>query len=227
MSVEQLLAEALQACKDKDEQKVDRVIRQMIAVPEEVLPELLRAMMQPGKARLAMVIHAFHLMGFPQNKAAIPQLIYHIGDLNFPGWMEAARTLIEMDPDAVVPHLIRALLDNGRPYHFGTWSYDVDGICNLLTMNSIDPVYAIRCCPAINYILCHENFSEDPSKVPDMDYLLDVIEKAGNEVHYVIPALIYIAKNHKIDEMRTRASELLASFPPGILSSYQLLLPGN
>jgi hypothetical protein len=227
--LEELLDEALLAQGTRDVQKAERLIHQLAEFPEEALHLAVDALRQPGKSRQALAIRVIHLIGYPKNEPAIAELLYHIGDPNLPGWNEAVETLVDMGPDVVVPHLVQALLEKGPPYHVDvgenqTWAYDVDGICCMLSMRTITSEYALRCCPAINYLLNQADLAQDTDKCPDIDMLLDVVEKAGGQVDYVLPTLIALAKKHHHSDVGERAKTLISAFPPATRATYKLLL---
>ncbi len=144
--------------------KAERLIQQLAESPDEAIHMAVNTLRQPDKSRQALAIRVIHLIGYPKNVSAIAELLYHIGDPNLPGWNEAVETLVDMGPDVVVPHLVQALLEKGPPYHVDvgenlTWAYDVDGICCMLSMRTITSEYALRCCPAINYLLNQADLS--------------------------------------------------------------------
>src|SRR6266446_4759682 len=227
--LQQLLDEALLATRLGNKPKADQLIHQLADASDEAVDVLVKALHQPGKARQALAIQALHLIGYPKNELAIPELIYHIGDPNLPGWSEAVETLTEMGPDVVVPHLVQALLEKGPPYHTDvgnnqTWAYDVEGLCTMLSMKTIAGEYALRCCPAVHHLLSQADFTQATGASPDADMLLDVIEKAGDQVAYVLPTLMALAKKQRESDVGKRAQKLISTFPEEVLAVYKLLL---
>ena len=227
--LEKLLDEALLAHRARDMQKAERLIHQLAESPEEALHLAVDVLRQPGKIRQALAIRVIHLIRYPKNEQAIAALLCHIGDPILPGWNEAVETLVDMGPDVVVPHLVQALLEKGPPYHVDvgenlTWAYDVDGICCMLSMRTITSENALRCCPAINCLLNQADLAQDTDKYPDIDMLLDVVEKAGDQVDYVLPTLIALAKKHPDSDVGERAKTLVSAFPAAIRATYKLLL---
>lgn len=219
---EQLLEEATRAFYWGDRQEGQRLMQQLASTPEETMKVLLESFKEAKLAKQAVAIRIMQMIGYPQNVAAIPELIYHIGDPNLPGWEEAVWTLIEMGADVIMPHLLKAILSKEPPYHRGegkslTWSPDVEGICGLLL--TAPQEYAIRCCPAITYLL-----SRDEPKGPDIEMMLDVVEKAGIQQTYVLPTLIALATKYHARDEGKHAREMIFSFPQEILEPYQLLL---
>jgi hypothetical protein len=212
--LDKLLDEAASA---RDKQEAERLVRQLANSPDEAIGVVVKALRQPGKHRQAVAIRVIRLIGYPKNASAIQELVYHIGDPNLPGWQEAVNTLVEMGPDAVVPNLVQTFLDMGRTWE--SWADDVDGLCCML--NQIKREYALRCCPAVNYLLSQDNLP----KSPDIDSLLDVVEQGGRNVDYVLPTLIALAKKHHDNDLGRRARKLISSFNKETLDTYRLLLP--
>lgn len=228
--LEQLLAEVLVATRIGNMQKADQLIRQLALIAsEEEVDGLVKALRQTNKVPQELIIQALHLIGYPKNEPAIPELIYHIGDPNLLGWSEAVETLTDMGPDVVVPHLIQAFLEKGPPYHADagnnqTWAYDVEGLCTMLSMETISGEYVLRCCPAVHYLLSQAEFTQATGASPDADMLLDVVEKAGDQVAYVLPALIALAKKQRESDVGKRVQKLISAFPQEVLMDYAFLL---
>jgi hypothetical protein len=217
--LEELLNEATSAAHAGDWQKAERLVHQLAGSPDKGIQVAVKALGRFGKLRTELAIKVIHLIGYPRNESAIPGLIYFIGDRNLPGWDEALTALAEMGPDVVVPHLVRALLNKEEPYHTGqTWSPDVEGIC--IMVSGLDREYARRCCPAVNYILSQQY----PPSDPEIDYLLDVVERAGNDQDYVLPTLLALAKKYQGSGIETRARSLIFSYKQETLETYRLLL---
>ncbi|GHO58276.1 HEAT repeat domain-containing protein [Ktedonobacter robiniae] len=227
--LEQLLDEALQATRLGNKPKADQLLYQLADASDGVVDVLVKALRHPGKARQALAIRALHLIGYPKNEPAIPELIYHIGDPNLLGWSEAVETLTDMGPDVIVPHLIQALLEKGPPYHADagknqTWAYDVEGLCTMLSMKTIADDYALRCCPTVHCLLSQAGFSQAAGASPDVDTLLDVVERAGDQVAYVLPTLIALVKKQRESEVGKHAQKLISAFPEEALTDYKLQL---
>lgn len=225
-----LLDEATLATRAGDDTKAEQLLRQMAAASAEAVNVALKALWEPDKLRKALAIRVLHVIGYPQNESAIPELLYHIGDPNLPGWQEAVETLIDMGPDVVVPHIIAALLMKGPPYHTvsgkkdQTWAYDVEGICFMLSMSTIPSEYALRCCPTISFLLVQAEAYPVTATSPDIGFLLDVIEKAGHQVEYVLPTLLALAQKHHESDIGKRAKQLASTFPPSTVADYTLLV---
>ncbi len=222
---ENLLEEAILAIRTGNQQKAEQLIHQIASASDDVLDILVKELQPPGKLPQALAIRIIRVIGYPKNQSAIPELLYHIGDPNLPGWLEAVHTLTDMGPDVIVPHLVKALLEKGEPYHTlagknQTWAYDVEGICSMLSLSSLEREYALRCCPAINTLLS----SAKPASSPEIDSLLDVVEKAGNQVHYVLPTLIAIAQKFPTSDDGKHAKHLISTFEPETLVIYRLLI---
>ena len=178
---------------------------------EEIMLVAHKALNQPDALRQALAIQLLYELGYPTNAPAIPGLIIHLGDPDRPGWDTAVKTLVAMDLNVVVPHLILALLDRKNVV-------DVNGICMMLDI--VDPEFSCRCCPAINYLLCQENLAE--VTYIDFDALLDVVERAGNEQTYVLPALLKLQKTTKRSSLKEHIRRILATFPDEVVASYAL-----
>lgn len=227
--LEQFLDEALLATRLGNKPKANQLIYQLADASDEAVIVLVKALRHPEKARQALAIRALHLIGYPKNEPAIPELIYHIGDPNIPGWSEAVETLIDMGPDVIVPHLIQALLEKGPPYHADagknqTWAYDVEGLCTMLSTKTIADEYALRCCPAVHYLLSQADFSQAAGASPDVDMLLDVVERAGDQVAYILPTLIALVKKQRESEVGKHAQKLISAFAEEALTDYKLQL---
>jgi len=93
---------------------LSQLAHQLADASDEAVDILVKALRQPDKTRQALAIRVLHLIGPPKNEPGIPELIYHIGDPNLPGWSEAVETLTDMGPDVAVPHLIQALWKKDR-----------------------------------------------------------------------------------------------------------------
>src|SRR5258708_38466633 len=106
--LQHLLDEALLATRLGNKPKADQLIHQLADASDEAVDVLVKALHPPGKARPALAIQAPHLIGYPKNELAIPELIYHIGDPNLPGGSEAVKTGTGKGPDVGVPHLVPA-----------------------------------------------------------------------------------------------------------------------
>ncbi len=126
--LERLLDDA-SASQNEGEQR--RLIAQMAASPDEMLPIALRALRQPTPLRQLIAMRVIRAIGYPRNAEAIGELLFHLEEPNFLGWDEAVQTLAEMGPDVVVPQVIARLLDQGRtnPY----WAGNIEGFCLMLT----------------------------------------------------------------------------------------------
>lgn len=203
------------AAEEQREQERQRLILKMAASADEMLPIALRALRQPNQVRQAIAVSVLRAIGYPKNAPAIADLLLHIEEPNFLGWDEAVQTLVEMGADMVVPHLIQALLAWGRTD--GDPTFDLEGICFMLS--NVEPEYARRCCPAINYLLSRKDL---PAEI-DQDFLLDVIERAGSEQSYVLPALYALTGTAERDEVREHARRIIASFSSNVLADYSAI----
>lgn len=238
-----LLDEATRAIHIGDQQELERLTLQMAQSSDQNLSFMLQRMQHPNKLEHVIIIKVIRAMGYPRNEAAIPELLYHLGDPNLPGGEDALETLVEMGPNVVVPHLIKALLEPGEPYHkpypisyrpnnqSTTWASDVEGLCSLLTR--IEREYARQCCPAINSILCQVGLSSSTDRSvypnPDLTALLDVVQWAGGDVSYMLPTFLMLTKNFSGKQypgyaIGEQARKLVFSFSQEVLASYALLI---
>jgi hypothetical protein len=227
---ETIFDEALMADRAGDRHKVHQLIQQMASAPDEAVAGLLRMLQEPHKGRRAMAIRVLHVIGYPHNEPAIPALILRLRDPNEPGWWEIVETLVDMGADVVVPHLMCALLEPGPPYHLdfpknGVWDFvDNQGIFALLKNESVGSEYALRCCPAINYLLTQIPAVDNILSFVDVDLLLEVVEKAGDQVPYVLPTLITLAKKYPEGELGGQVRALIATLHPQTGDTYKLLI---
>ncbi len=227
--LKQLLDKAAAATSYGEEQKAKELISQVARSSDpEVMDVVMKALRGEGtKLQQYITIQVIQLLGYPKNEPAIPDLIYHLGDPNLPGWYEAAQTLKAIGIDVLMPYLIRSLLDQDAAIQFDkhtspTWQSNVEGVCYWLTYtHEVEKEYARRCCPAITYLLSRADFSERPGAY-DIDALLDVIEKAEIQDEYIIPALITVAQKYYHSEVRKHARMLLATFKQEALAPYKL-----
>jgi hypothetical protein len=211
----------------------EKLRQQLVQNSDEAVPLLLRAIDEKDKVDGADAIGLLGLIGYPGNELAIPTLVEYLGaDINDPRYQVTVEVVFQMGPDVVVPHLIRALLDKGEPSHVGIgvyktfWVQTVEGICWTISTgrikDRIDQEYALRCCPAVNALLLQADPALDDEF--SISTLLDVIERAGETVDYVIPALIELIKRYPTNKIRKRAEQLLTTFKPEALKAYSLLL---
>lgn len=239
--LEQLLDEATAANSRKGgRQEASRIMQQIINTPDEAIAAMITALGVPDKLRQATAIEVIRLIGYPKNEPTIPLLITYLADINHPGWPDVVDTLVDMGPDVIVPHLIRRMIGPGFPYSLREgnlqeqqariWYWDVYGICSMLSWQEIDQEYVLRCCPVVNFLLTQigvQPLSPEGSQtqlhVP-LYGLLDVIQRAGDQVSYVLPTLIQLTKRYQGNEIGKRTRALIASYKPEELAPYQLLL---
>lgn len=161
----------------------EQIIHSLATHPDETLDAVIHILTRPKKALWKISVQVIRAIGYPQNARAIPTLIAHVGDQNSLAWQEAVETLLDMDIDVVVPHLIFDMWDKS---HREYWGSDVEGICSMLCM--VDREYAVRCGPVITNILGQDGI---PSDELDKGFLQQVLEKIGSDcAHYVMPTLI-------------------------------------
>lgn len=203
-----------QAAHIEDEQEQTGIIRQIVCDPG-ALEVLVKALRQPSARRQTLAIRALRLIGYPRNAGAIPDLILHLGNLDFSGWDEVVQTLTAMGPGVVVPYLIEALWDGERHNIF--WSFDIRGICDMLCR--VERAYALGCGPTIVQLLSRQDL---PISL-DRGLLLDVLEKVGPDHDYMLPVLIDLASTFRLSEIGERIMGFIASFHSEKLKPYRML----
>ena len=196
-----------------------RIIAKLAAHPEETLGSVLQALQQPIKSRWEVAIQVIRAIGYPRNASALPTLIAHVGDKNSPARQEAIDTLVGMEPQVVVPHLVRYLWQRDQDQY---WGEDVEGICAMLF--EVDRAYAVQCGPTIARILGRDDLP--PSRDLDLSFLLDVLEKVGPDcAEYALPSLLHLLQKEGTSDIAKQASRLITSFDKEMLEPYALLLP--
>jgi hypothetical protein len=125
--IETLLDEAEQTFQRGERQKGNQLVAQLAQSPDEVLPIMLSALRRRPKVQQHIPLWVIR-----SNEPAVPALLHILGDGNHPAGPDAVRTLLDMGPDVLVPHLLQALLEKGEPYHTSflektTWPWDVKG----------------------------------------------------------------------------------------------------
>lgn len=211
----------------------EKILQQPIQDAEDVVPQLLEALEERDKVDGSIAIDLLGLIGYPANEPALTTIVQYLGaDINDPRYLSAFETVFHMEPDVVVPYLIQELLGKGEHYDGNpdykarAWAYEVEGICGSIGTDSVkyrvDQQFALRCCPAINALLLQADPAlERTAALPEM---LRAIERAGETVDYVIPALVALIKRTPEDKIRQKAQRLLTMFKPETLADYKFLL---
>jgi hypothetical protein len=213
----------------------DRLFYQWTQSVAETIPVLLNALRTSDMGRVVTAIEIIDFMGYPKNEFAIPELLACIGSSDPNGiiWAGALFTLSHIGQDILVPHIIRALLETGEPYHhllnnennITSWEEDLEGLCTLLSGTKVlERTYARQCCPAINSLLMQISSNSSVVNLKQIGALLWVVEEAGNEVTYVLPTLIALAKQHQENEIGKKAKKIIYSFSQEALDPYKLIL---
>jgi hypothetical protein len=220
-------AERLQSSKD-------HLFRQFSQSAEEALPILLGTLNTSDIRWAATAIEVIDFIGYPRNECAIPALLACIGSKSPSGpvWMGALFALSHVTQSVLVPHLIRALLEKGEPYHrvwnseeIGTsWNEDLEGLCFLLSRtNILESEYARQCSPTVHYLLAQADLDASLN-LEQIDAMLDVLEEAGNSITYILPTLITIAGKYQENIVGKHAKKLIGLFPQEALECYKLVL---
>jgi hypothetical protein len=94
----------------------------------------------------------------------------------------------------------------------------------MLSMETTTREYSLLCCPVIHYLLSLADFACERETSPDIQILLDVVEKAGDQLAYVLPTLIIIAKKHRVSNVGKHVRRLITAFPEEALAAKTFLL---
>ena len=204
-------------------------IHQLAAMPDEAMPVLLHAFEEGEKFRVTVVCTVIRAIGYPKNAAAIPYLLYYLGDANFPGGIDVLGSLNEIEPMALLPSLIRVLLKQEPtiPYNGSerAWEFMMTGCCYYLR-RCPDQTVLQHCAPAVNFALCSA-LSRHPDQDKGYMYLiLDIIEKVGPLV-YFLPALVLLAKVQNGTQLGTRSHQLVRSFAEEQQRPYRSITSDN
>lgn len=201
-------------------------IRQLAAMPDEAMPVLLHAFEEGEKFRVTVVCTVIRAIGYPKNAAAIPYLLYYLGDANFPGGTDVLGSLNEIEPMVLLPSLIRVLLkqEPAVPYNGSErdWEAMVTGCCYYLR-RCPDQMVLQHCAPAVNFALCSA-LSRHPEQDKGYLYLIiDIIEKIGHPT-YFLPGLVLLAKVQNGTKLGNRAYHLVRSFADEQKRAYRSII---
>lgn len=233
--IEKLLDEAVAAGSRRGgEQEMEHTVHRIASMPEEALDVMIQALNHPDKLRQAVAIEVIRLIGYPKNEPAISYIIDILSDINHPGSLDAVGIFADMEPDRAVSYLIHALINNDvlnqidqgdvPTRETSSWQWRVYGIAALL--DTVEPVYTLLCGPAINYVLTRLCAARDTASDHQflVDSLLGMVKRGGEQLRYVLPALIALAK-HKYDRFGgEQIKKVIYSFSPESLAPYRLLL---
>lgn len=100
-----------------DEQRRREIIHDLAARADEALGALRSILKTNAKTLWSVAVHVIREIGYPQNTAAIPEVVDQVSDRNSPAWQEAVQTLAEMEKQAVIPYVIQVIWD--RRIHIG------------------------------------------------------------------------------------------------------------
>lgn len=211
------------------------IFRQLTQFPAETMPVLLNALRVSDQHRRVTAIEVLDKIGYPTNEPAIPALLNEIGsnDPNSPVWSAAVTTLSNIGVDGVTPYLIRELLESVEREELSqqgvvgsseiTLSEYLEGLSLMLGRTTLGSEWAVRCCPAINYILT-SMFHNDAIERDITDSLLYVVENAADKVEYMLPVLLALAKRYGGTDIGRRAKKLIFLNSQRTIEMYKLLL---
>lgn len=201
-----------------DAQGKERLIRELAQHSQETLDEAMRVLGSLPKSRWKAAAQVIRAIGYPRNAAAIPLLMGHISDPNWPGWNEVVKTLEEMGPQVVVPYI---LLDFWQRDRVQYWDQHIESICFMLCQ--VERTFALQCGPALAHLLSREDLPFDRDL--DRGFLLDVLEKIGPDcAEYALPVLIDFISKEGNTTNGMQALRLVQSFDQQILERYQYVL---
>jgi hypothetical protein len=202
-----------------DQKEQNELIKDLEAQPDRKLDAMRAVLKSAWKSRWRSAVQAIRAIGYPDNAAALPELVIdQIGDRNSAGWAEAVQTLLEMPLNFVSEYIIWVLWDRGKTIPY--WSSVAEGVCMMLSQIKAD--YALYCCPVLVYLLSEKNLPEDF----DQSVLLDVLEVIPPQnIIYALPAFIDLAEqNAKDTSIGEQVRSLMTRFDENILEPYQKLI---
>lgn len=199
-------------------QEKERLIHELAQHPQETLGEAMRALGSLPKSRWKVAAQVIRAIGYPHNAAALPLLMGHISDPNWPGWGEVVKTLEEMGPEVVVPYI---LLDFWQRDRVQYWDQHIESICSMLSQ--VERTFALQCGPALAHLLGRDDLP--PDRDLDRSFLLDVLEKIGPDcAEYAMPVLVDFIGKEGNSSSGMQALRLVQSFDQQILERYQYVL---
>ena len=201
-------------------------VHQLVQSPKDTLSFLVNALQEGSLFRRATAIEIIDRIGYPANEPAILPLLAEIGlnDPNSPVWSFAVITLSHIGIDNVTPYLVWILLDHKiflQSYTNLSWEEFIGGLRMLLCRTYLGSEWAIRCCPAINYLLSH--MEEETMTIEATIDLLAIIEKAGDHLEYLIPTLCTLSQKYQGSIIGNRSMELLSIQDKKALADYRLI----
>lgn len=214
--IEALLEQAFHA---EPSQRI-RILNKLADFPKETLRIAFKILQGTNRQLWQIAIQVIRTIGYPRNTEAALWMIARVEDKNYLAWEEAVQTLLEMGPNVVVPYLILEMLDAGRHQY---WGEDLEGICIMLSMNTVEQEYAKQCGPALVSLASrYDLFSPEEF---GREYALDVLEKIGPEcATYALPMLIHLIRTEGDSNTCQQARHLIATFDQRIKEPYKLIL---
>ncbi len=213
-----MIEDLLKQIRNSSSEEQDRIIEELEAQPDRAV-DTARAILRSGfKRRWVSSVQLLRQIGYPHNKAALPELIVdQVGDINSSAWREAVQTVQEMPIEIVVPYLIKILFDRGQTISY--WGAVAEGICTMLSQ--VKGAYALQCCPTLIYVLSREKLPDQFDRTTILD-ILAVVDT--NTIVYALPVLIDLAKQEgRATYVGRQAHDLLDRFDRSMLTPYQSL----
>jgi hypothetical protein len=109
--------------RDEHELRLQRLIGRLVGFPEDVLPVLIYVLKKNIKDWTEVTPVILDALGYPQNQAAIPTVIWYAATTINAGTIEAFAFLKKLSPEALTPALIQVLWDREKEY--GNWGIDI------------------------------------------------------------------------------------------------------
>src|SRR5437660_6912149 len=97
-----------------------------LANRNNLLEELMAVFQRLPKSLWVVAIQTIHAVGYPKNRVAAQVILDLATDSNAPGWENAVQTLVDMDPEVVIPLLVAYLLDRTQHQY---WAADIEEVC--------------------------------------------------------------------------------------------------
>jgi HEAT repeat protein len=180
----------------------ERAIRRLVQLGSAVLVYLLPILRRPEKKRWHNIVQVIRRIGYPANAPAIPALLEHLQDINWPGAFAAVDTLAEIG-EPIIPHVREVLREHGNDE---MWML---GISYLL--ERMDPVLIAPLTPELLHLLevgSEENGLDEAVMVP-----LGRIGSPAEDAAIPLLCARAVDRNRR-EELRVQAIQTLKQFKP-------------
>jgi hypothetical protein len=202
-----------------------KLMHEIAEEPLAAMPVLLATLEHPHEKQLPTAVQILCLIGYPHNAAAIPYFLNFVGDPNFQVWIEVAHALVAIRPDNLAPYLINGLLTRNYSFMWDggeeSWKEVVEGCLYFLSLSWVDKAYALYCYPALNFLFSQEAVVD---YLEVTQYFLDIVEKIGTTVDYVLPTLLFLEKKYRGTQKGDRVRQIISLFSEDIIRKYKLVL---